>query len=148
MRTEDELKRNQAPIILMVDDDEDDLLLARDALKESKAPGTLFSLGDGVELLEYLTRSGRYSKEIDTPMPALILLDLNMPRKDGRQALQEIKSIAALKEIPIVVLTTSRGEKDIAFCRCMGAKDLLTKPVEFDRWVEMMRSLAEIWLAG
>lgn len=134
-------------MILMADDDEDDCLLAGEALEESNAPGTLACVEDGIKLLEYLARCRNPPQEAGTPLPALILLDLNMPRKTGRQALAEIKSIPAFQDIPIVVLTTSREEKDIAFCRKMGVKDFITKPAAFGEWVEIMKSLAGNWLA-
>ena len=83
-----------------------------------------------------------------SPLPSLILLDLNMPRKDGRQALKEIKSTAALQNIPVVVLTTSREEKDIVFSREMGADSFITKPSSFGEWVKMMKSLTNDYLAA
>lgn len=137
----------EIPVVLMADDDEDDCLLARDAFEESKAPGAFHCVEDGIELLDYLSSSGRRGEKNRTRLPALILLDLNMPRKDGRQALREIKSIPAFKNIPIVVLTTSREEKDIAFSRDMGADSFITKPATFGEWLEMMRSLAQSWLS-
>lgn len=134
------------PIILMADDDEDDCILAEDAFKESKARGVFLCVGDGIELLEYLSHTGEHSKENETSLPDLILLDLNMPRKNGRQALQEIKAIPAFQHIPIVVLTTSREKKDIVFCRKMGAEDFITKPTLFSQWVEIMNSFNDTWL--
>ncbi len=130
----------------MADDDDDDCMLARDAFEESQAPGDFFCVQDGTELLNYLLCSGKYGERAQAPLPTLIILDLNMPRKDGRQALREIKSIPALQNIPIVVLTTTSEEKDIAFSREMGANCLITKPAEFEEWIEMMKSLAEGWL--
>ncbi len=138
--------RKQQSVVLMADDDEDDCMFARSAFEESRVPGTFHCVEDGMDLLDYLSHSGRYAAEAETPLPALILLDLNMPRKTGRQALKEIKSVPALQDIPIVVLTTSREEKDIDFCRDMGAKDFITKPSLFSEWIEMMNSLAECWL--
>jgi len=140
------LKSDERPVVLMADDDDDDCLLARDAFEQSKARGAFYCVEDGVELLEYLSGSGKEGEEDRSSLPALILLDLNMPRKDGRQALMEIKSIPTFKDIPIVVLTTSREEKDIAFSRDMGADSFITKPAAFDEWIEIMKSLADTWL--
>jgi CheY-like chemotaxis protein len=139
--------RNQEDLlIVMADDDDDDCLLARDAFEESKVPGVLHCVGDGVELLDFLSHAGKYKDEHNCPCPALILLDLNMPRKDGRQALREIKSTPAFQNIPVVVLTTSQEQKDLVFSREMGAESFITKPALFDAWIEMMKSLAENWL--
>ena len=140
------MKDRQEPIVVMADDDDDDCMLAKDAFQESKAQGALHCVEDGMELMDYLSGAGKYAKDADTPLPALILLDLNMPRKDGREALREIKSTPAFRNIPIVVLTTSREEKDIALSREMGANSFITKPSAFSEWVEMMESLAESWL--
>lgn len=126
------------PHILMADDDEDDCALARRAFKESGAPGILSCVEDGIELMASLRQSER--------PPALILLDLNMPRKDGRQTLKEIKAIPAFRDIPLVVLTTSREEKDAAYSRELGANSFFTKPSSFHEWVDMMKSLADSWL--
>jgi PAS domain S-box-containing protein len=136
------------PIVVMVDDDDDDCMLARDAFQESKARGAIHCIEDGVELMDYLFRSGKYSGESEPPLPALILLDLNMPRKDGREVLKEIKSIPVFQNIPIVVLTTSQEEKDIAFSREAGANAFISKPSSFSGWVKIMRSLAQDWLHG
>ncbi|MFZ2444833.1 MAG: response regulator [Syntrophobacteraceae bacterium] len=144
MSDEHAARGDSEPVILMADDDEDDCMLARDALEESKVRGALHCVGNGIELLDYLSRS--FKREKDThPLPALILLDLNMPGKTGRQALVEIKAVPAFQNIPIVVLSTSRQEKDVDFCREMGATDFITKPVLFTEWVEMMVSLAGKW---
>jgi CheY-like chemotaxis protein len=124
----------------MADDDDDDCILAKDAFKESGANGAIHCVENGIELMDYLHGSGR--------PPALILLDLNMPRKDGRQALREIKSFPALQTIPVVVLTTSREEKDVAYCREMGANSFITKPTAFSEWVKMMKSLTDRYLAA
>ena len=133
-------------IVLMADDDEDDCLLARDAFEVSESPGRLICVGDGMELLDYLSRYSNDEQKADERLPALILLDLNMPRKDGRQALIEIKSTPAFRHIPVVVLTTSKEEKDIVFSREMGADSFITKPPTFKEWVEMMKALAGEWL--
>ena len=100
-------------MILMAEDDADDRLLVKDALAESRVLNELRFVGDGEELLQYLRHEGRYSDPASSPRPGLILLDLNMPRKDGREALQEIKADPALRRIPVVVMTTSKAEEDI-----------------------------------
>jgi CheY-like chemotaxis protein len=130
----------------MADDDEDDCLLARDAFEQAHSNGTFLCVEDGEELMGYLLGSLESGARGPQRLPGLILLDLNMPRKDGRQALKEIKSFPAFRDIPIVVLTTSHEEKDIVFSREMGADSFITKPVKFDHWVRMMTSLADKWL--
>ena len=142
----DTLGNQKAPLVLMADDDDDDCMLAKDAFGESGAYGAIQCVENGIELMDFLARTGKYQKEA-VPLPALILLDLNMPRKDGRQALKEIKSIAAFQRIPVVVLTTSREEKDIVFCREMGANSFITKPSSFGEWVDIMKSLTNDYLA-
>jgi CheY-like chemotaxis protein len=126
------------PLVLMADDDDDDCILAKEAFEESGAQGMMHCVEDGTELLNHLSHS--------PSLPALILLDLNMPQKDGRQTLKEIKAIPRLQNIPIVVFTTSREEKDMDFSNKMGANSFITKPVLFDDWVKIMRSLADQWL--
>jgi CheY-like chemotaxis protein len=134
------LKTEEAPLVLMADDDEDDCTLAKRAFKESGAVGALSCVEGGIELMAHLLGPG--------PLPALILLDLNMPLKDGRETLKDIKSVPALKKIPLVVLTTSREEKDMAYSREMGADSFITKPSAFTEWVSIMKSLADRWLAA
>ncbi len=130
--------------VLMADDDEDDCLLARDAFEQSFAKVRFLCVEDGIELLEYLFSSVQDGGP--DCLPNLILLDLNMPRKDGRQALREIKSHPAFRNIPIVVLTTSWEENDMVLSREMGADSYITKPEKFDLWVGIMSSLADKWL--
>jgi CheY-like chemotaxis protein len=131
--------------VLMADDDEEDCFLAIEAFEASGAEATFSCVKDGIELIEYLTgRSGSGANSL----PDLILLDLNMPRKDGREALLEIKSEPALQKIPIVILTTSKEERDIAFTIRAGADSFITKPATFNEWVEIMKSLAGRWLSG
>ena len=134
----------KTPIVLMADDDEDDCTLAKDAFEESHVRGSFQCVEDGIELLDFLRGGGEQAAQAG--LPALILLDLNMPRKDGRQALREIKALPSLRNIPIVVLTTSREERDIVFSREMGAESFITKPAVFNEWVEIMKSLGEQWL--
>jgi two-component system, chemotaxis family, response regulator Rcp1 len=126
------------PIIVMADDDDDDRLLATDAFKQCGSPGIFQCVEDGMELLERLSKS--------QTLPSLVLLDLNMPRKDGRQTLKEMKDIPRFKDIPVVVFTTSREEKDVTLSREMGANSFVTKPTLFDDWVRIMKSLANEWL--
>ena len=131
--------------ILMADDDPDDRLLARKAAEESHIVSDLRFVEDGEELLEYLKRRGRYADRRNSPRPRLILLDLNMPRKNGRESLAEIKRDPDLCSIPIVVLTTSQAEEDILRSYQLGANSYITKPVTFDGLVEMMRGLNRYW---
>jgi CheY-like chemotaxis protein len=137
-------KETTQKIILMAEDDVDDRLLARDALNESGSEGDLRFVDNGEELLDYLLGRGKFNA--DTPRPRLILLDLNMPLKDGRQALREIKSNALLRQIPVVVLTTSHADTDIDLIYHLGANSFITKPVRYEALVEVMRILSEYWL--
>ena len=140
-------KPNGQPIvILMADDDADDRMLTKDALQESRVLNELRFVEDGEELMEYLTRRGKYVNADDSPRPGLILLDLNMPKKDGREALKEIKSDPNLRRIPVVIMTTSKAEEDIFRSYDFGASSFITKPVTFDRLVELMRTLGEYWV--
>ena len=118
--------------ILMADDDEDDRLLTQDALAESRVLNELHFVEDGVELLEYLERKGKFEDKAVSPRPGLILLDLNMPRMDGREALEAIKGNPNLKGIPVVILTTSKQEEDMVKGYNLGAASYITKTVTFD----------------
>ena len=129
--------------VLMADDDAEDCWLATEAFAESGAKAAFSCVLDGIELMNHLTELSRSNA---TELPSLILLDLNMPRKDGREAIIEIKAEPALKHIPIVILTTSKEEKDVAFSLKAGATAFITKPATFDEWVEIMKSLAGSWL--
>jgi CheY-like chemotaxis protein len=131
-------------VILMAEDDVDDRLLARDALNESGSEGELQFVDNGEELLDYLLGKGKFNA--DTPRPRLILLDLNMPLKDGREALREIKSNPLLRQIPVVVLTTSHADTDIDLVYHLGANSFITKPVRYEALVEVMRILSDYWL--
>ena len=130
--------------ILLADDDSDDRMLARDALAESRLANDLRFVQDGEELMDYLYRRNQYANE-EAPRPGLILLDLNMPKKDGREALREIKSDPNLRHIPIVVLTTSKAEEDIYRTYDLGVNSFITKPVTFDGLVSVMRALGRYW---
>lgn len=138
-------KMGQPIVILMADDDADDRMLTRDALAESRVLNELRFVEDGEELMDYLKRRGKFA-DADVPRPGLILLDLNMPKKDGREALKEIKSDPDLRRIPIVVMTTSKAEEDIFRSYDFGASSFITKPVTFDRLVELMKALGDYWV--
>ncbi|RMH50655.1 MAG: response regulator [Zetaproteobacteria bacterium] len=131
--------------ILMADDDPDDRLLLEDALEEVHLDNQFAFVEDGEELMDYLHRRGAYRDLAGTPLPGLILLDLNMPRKDGRQALQEIKADPKLRRIPIVILTTSKAEEDILRSYDLGANSFIVKPVTFDKLVDIVRQLNNYW---
>ena len=131
--------------ILMADDDEDDRMMAQDALDEARLSNELHCVEDGEELLDYLYRRGPYTSLSQDPLPGLILLDLNMPRKDGREALKEIKADPALRRSPIVVMTTSKAEEDIYRTYDLGINSFIIKPVAFDSLVEIMKTLAQYW---
>jgi CheY-like chemotaxis protein len=132
--------------LLMADDDEEDRLLARDALRESRLLNDLRFVEDGEELMDYLHQRGRYTDPERAPRPGLILLDLNMPRKDGREALAEIKADPSLKKIPVVIMTTSKSEEDIVRSYLDGANSFIVKPVTFEGLVEVMRAVGHYWL--
>lgn len=131
--------------ILLAEDDADDRLLVKEALTEGRVLNDLRSVEDGEELLDYLRRRGRYADPETSPRPGLVLLDLNMPRKDGREALREIKGDPDLKRIPIVVMTTSKAEEDVLRSYDLGANSYITKPVTFERLVELMKVLGRYW---
>jgi CheY-like chemotaxis protein len=131
--------------LLLADDDEDDRLLTKVALARSRLANDLRFVEDGEELMDYLHRRGRYEDPASSPRPGLILLDLNMPRKDGREALREIKTDPALRRIPVVVMTTSQADRDVAGSYDLGANSYVTKPVTMDSLVEVLRALGRYW---
>jgi CheY-like chemotaxis protein len=132
--------------ILMADDDEEDCELTREALQDARLANQMKFVHDGQELVDYLKRSGRYSdSSAHAPRPGIILLDLNMPKKDGREALAEIKADEALRRIPIVVLTTSKDEEDVLRTYDLGASSFITKPVTFAALVEVMANWRRYW---
>lgn len=133
-------------IILMAEDDADDRLLAQEAMHESRVLNELHFVEDGVQLLSYLRGDNKFSDRILYPMPGLILLDLNMPKMDGREALAEIKADSRLRRIPVVILTTSKAEEDMVKGYDLGAVSYITKPVTFDALVELMRALGKYWV--
>ena len=131
--------------ILVADDDPDDCLLVSKAFKASRLCNDLRFASDGEDLMDYLYERGNYEEPGQAPRPGLILLDLNMPRKDGREALKEIKADPALREIPVVVLTTSKDDEDILRSYNLGANSYITKPVTFEGLVEVVKSLGKYW---
>jgi CheY-like chemotaxis protein len=131
--------------ILLADDDADDRLLARDALAAGRVVNVLYTVGDGEELMDFLHRRGSYSGEAAAPRPGLILLDLSMPKKDGLRALAEIKADPGLRQIPVVVMTTSSQDEDISRSYDLGASSFVTKPIRFELLVEMMRTIGRYW---
>jgi len=141
------MNRSGYPIrILVADDDADDRLMIKDAFEESKLGNPLDFVEDGVQLMEYLNREGAYKHLASQPYPGFILLDLNMPRKDGRTALKEIKESAELHRIPIVILTTSKAEEDIVRTYNLGVNSFICKPVSFDGLVEIVRTVGRYWI--
>src|SRR6478736_2516592 len=132
--------------ILMADDDADDRLMAKEAFEESRLANDIRFVQDGVELLDYLKRRGKYADPASSPRPGLILLDLNMPKKDGREALAEIKADPALKTIRVVILTTSKAEEDILRTYNLSAASYITKPVTFEGLTDVVRTLGKYWL--
>jgi two-component system response regulator len=141
------MTKHPKPItILMADDDADDRQMTQEAFEESRVANDLRFVENGVELMDYLRRRGKYSDPASSPRPGLILLDLNMPKKDGREALQEIKTDPKLKNIRVVILTTSKAEEDIFRSYDLSATSYITKPVTFERLVEVVRTLGKYWL--
>ena len=132
--------------ILYADDDAEDRMLVKDAWEESRLANELHFVEDGEELMDYLWRRGKHASLADTPLPGIILLDLNMPKKDGREALREIKSEPNLRRIPIVVLTTSQAEEDIYRAYDLGVNSFIVKPVSFQSLVEVTKTLGKYWL--
>lgn len=138
-------KKGKKIAILVAEDDEDDRLLMREALAENCLANDLYFVQDGEELMDFLLHRGNYSDPNISPRPSLILLDLNMPRKDGREALKEIKADPNLRQIPIVILTTSKAEEDILRTYDLGASSFIAKPVIFESMVQIMQMLGTYW---
>ena len=140
------MESNGNPVtVLIADDDPEDRLLIEDAFEESRLANTLQFVEDGEKLLDYLHRRNGFADPSASPRPGLILLDLNMPRKDGREALEEIKSDPKLRQIPIVVMTTSKAEEDILRTYDLGVNSFVTKPVTFDGLVDVVQTLGKYW---
>ena len=139
------MKANKSIELLIADDDAEDRMLIRDALFESRLNNNLQFVEDGEQLIDYLYNRGAYTDKLKFPRPGLILLDLNMPRKDGREALFEIKQDKNLRSIPIVILTTSKAEQDILKTYDLGVSSFITKPVKFESLVDIMTTLNRYW---
>ena len=131
--------------ILVADDDADDRMMIEEALRENRLANDLHFVSDGEDLLDYLHHRGKFSDPVKNPKPGLILLDLNMPKKDGREALREIKSDPLLRGIPVIVLTTSKAEEDVYRTYDLGVNSFITKPVTFDSLVSITRDLGKYW---
>lgn len=138
--------QKQTITILMADDDADDRQMTKDAFEENRLTNDLRFVENGVELMDYLYRRGKYTDPEQSPRPGLILLDLNMPKKDGREALEEIKKDPNLCAIPIVVLTTSKQEEDIHRSYQLHANSYITKPVTFDQLVNVVKNVQRYWM--
>ena len=135
---------NVKPIeLLLVEDSEPDVRLTIEALREAKVKNRLWVAEDGVEAMEFLRQQNRHA---DAPRPDLILLDLNLPRKDGREVLRELKADDSLRRIPVVILTTSRSEEDVLRAYDLHANCYITKPVDFSRFMEVVKSIEDFWL--
>jgi CheY-like chemotaxis protein len=139
-------KDRRPPIILIAEDDPDDRQWIKEALMETHAPAELRFVEDGEELMDFLYHRGKYKTTSTLSFPGLILLDLNMPKKDGREALKEIKSEPRLRHIPIIILTTSKVEEDIFRTYNLGANSVILKPVTYSGLIDIMRSLTQYWL--
>lgn len=131
--------------ILVADDDQEDCMLIRDAWHENRIANHLHFVSDGEELLDYLRHQGDYTDPATAPRPGLILLDLNMPRMDGREALAQLKTDPDLRQIPVVILTTSQAEEDIFRSYDLGVNSYITKPVTFAALVEVIKTLGLYW---
>jgi len=136
---------NRRIVILLADDDEEDRMMNCDALAESRLSNDIYCVSDGEDLMDYLYHRGKYAPPAKSPRPGLILLDLNMPKKDGREALREIKADPTLRQIVVVVLTTSKADEDILRSYDSGASSFITKPVTFDGLVELLKGMGRYW---
>lgn len=133
-------------VLLIAEDDEDDYLLIKEALEDVRLRNAVHWVKDGAELMDYLLRQGEYADPEKSPRPGIILLDLNMPRMDGREALREIKSNSDLRNIPVIVLTVSRAEEDILRSYDLGVNSYIRKPVKFDEFIEAIKIFEKYWL--
>lgn len=132
--------------LVIADDDPDDRLLIIEAFKDLHLTNAIVEVGDGEELMDYLRHRGKFTGNNGLPLPGLILLDLNMPRMDGREALKEIKNDPDLRRIPVVVLTTSKAEEDVIRSYDIGANSFIVKPVTAEGFINVVRSLQRYWL--
>ena len=137
------VERNGPIEILLVEDNPGDVRLTKEALKEGKVYSNLHTVKDGVEAMDFLRRLGKYKA---APRPDIILLDLNLPKKDGREVLQEIKTDDALKRIPVVVLTTSKAEEDVLRTYNLHANCYVTKPVDLEKFMVVVKTIDSFWL--
>ena len=137
--------RGDEIIILYAEDDPEDRMLVEDAMEESRLVNEMHFVEDGEELMDYLYRRGKFANMSNAPLPGLILLDLNMPKKDGREALGEIKADENLKRIPIVVLTTSKAEEDILSTYDLGVSGFVIKPITFESLVSVLKTVSKYW---
>jgi CheY-like chemotaxis protein len=137
------VERNGPIEILLVEDNPGDVRLTREALKEGKVYSNLHTVKDGVEAMDFLRRQGKFK---DVPRPDIILLDLNLPKKDGREVLEEIKTDNDLKRIPVVVLTTSKAEEDVLRTYNLHANCYVTKPVDLEKFMVVVKSIDVFWL--
>jgi len=140
------MKQGSPITILMADDDADDRRLTKEALEESRLANGIRFVEDGEELMEYLRHTGKYAPPNETPRPGLILLDLNMPRYDGRAALKEIKNDPELRQIPIVILTTSKADEDVYRSYDLGVNSYIVKPVTFEALVDILQTIEKYWI--
>jgi CheY-like chemotaxis protein len=131
--------------ILLAEDDDDDYMLTTQALNENRLINRVLRVHDGVELMQYLQRQGKYASPETSPAPSLVLLDLNMPRMDGREALREIKASSELRRLPVIVLTTSRAQEDIVRSYDLGVNSFISKPVSFHGLVDALKVLGRYW---
>jgi CheY-like chemotaxis protein len=142
----DTLGTKNSPVpILIAEDDADDRQWTREALEESHLANPLYFVEDGEELLDFLRRGGRYKEPASSPRPGVILLDLNMPRKDGRETLREIRADPEFRQIPVLVLTTSQAPEDVCRSYELGANSFITKPVTFEGLVAVLKGLGQYW---
>ena len=140
------MMKSKTPItVLLADDDADDRQTVREAFTEARLLNDLRCVVDGQDLMDYLLHEGKYTAPGAAPRPGIILLDFNMPKKDGREALLEIKANPDLKNIPVVVLTTSKAEEDVYRSYSLGANSFITKPVTFTAMGEVIKVLGEYW---
>jgi CheY-like chemotaxis protein len=139
-------KKARPITILMADDDPDDRQMTKEAFEEARLVNDLRFVEDGEELMDYLLRRGKYADPASSPRPAILLLDLNMPKKDGREALKEIKAHPQLRQIRVIVMTTSKAEEDVYRSYDISATSFITKPVKFDALVEVVKALGKYWL--
>ena len=140
------MKQGSPITILMADDDADDRRLTKEALEESRLANGIRFVEDGEELMDYLRHSGKFANLQELPRPGLILLDLNMPRYDGRAALKEIKNDPDLRQIPIVILTTSKADEDVYRSYDLGVNSYIVKPVTFEALVDILQTIEKYWI--